>query len=72
MTEIPDNVENTVLHVEAGTARLPFRNIETDHLTRIRQRGMRLDFLMYGSQNSIVDLESHRIQLGLILEERCG
>lgn len=70
MAEIPDNVEDTVLDVKAGTTRLPFRNVEADHLTRIRQGRMRLDFLMYGAQNTIVDLESHRIQLGLILEER--
>jgi hypothetical protein len=32
MAEIPDYIEYAVLDIETGTARLPFRDIEANHL----------------------------------------
>lgn len=73
MAEIPDHIEYAVLDIETGAARLPFRDIEADHLRGIGQSRMRPNLLMDGAQNPIIDLQTHGIEFRLVLKEgrRC-
>ena len=73
MTEIPYNVEYAVFDIETRTPGLPFGYIEAGHLRRIRQRRMRLNFLMHRAQDSVINLQAHGVHLRLIIKQgrRC-
>ncbi len=68
MTEIPYNIEDAVLHIITGTARLPVRNIEMRHRIALVLRGDEFDLLVYGGQELVVSRQAHCIQTGLLLE----
>lgn len=70
MSELPDDVENTVLHVEAGAARLPLGHVEIGHLGTRWERGRGADLLVNCAENPIVDFQAKRIDAGLLLKQR--
>lgn len=71
MPELPDDIENTVLHVEAGAARLPLGHVEIGHLWTRRERGCGADLLVNRAENPIVDLQAEGVDAGLLFEQRC-
>ncbi len=70
MSELPDNVENTVLHVETGASGLPLRDIKIGHLGTRRESRRRTDLLMNSTQNTVVNLQAKGVDAGLFLKER--
>lgn len=70
MSELPDNVEDTVLHVETGAAGLPFGNVEISHLGTGWKCGSGTDLLVNRTQNAIIDLQAKGVYAGLFLKER--
>jgi len=70
MAQLPDNVEDTVLHVKTGATGLPFGYIKIGGLWAGRQRGCGANLLVHRSENPIVDLQAKGVQAGLLLEQR--
>lgn len=71
MSELPDNVENTVLYVKTGTAGLPLGHIEIRHLGARWKRGCGTNLLVNRAENPIVDLQAEGVDAGLLFEQRC-
>ncbi len=71
MTELPDDVENTVLDIEAGASWLPLGHVEVGHLGTRRKRRRGADLLVDCAENPVVDFEAQRVDASLLFEQRC-